>query len=381
MSDDEIEVEGDDEGNITYPPDYDVISTPNDFNISTLFNYMTQGTLELPTFQRYYVWDLKRASKFIESLIMGLPVPQIFLYEYEKGKFFVIDGQQRLSTIYYFVSKRFPRQEKIAEIRDILDEKGELPKSTLSDNAYFTEFDLSIESEPGQRSRLEGENYDTLGEGDKKTLGLRTIRTITIRQIKPENDDSIMYEIFSRLNSGGINLKPQELRASAYHSKFLTMLTKINLNKTWRRMLTKYPDKHMKDIETILRGFAMLVLVQEYKPSMVKFLNKFSKQTMDYPQEKIDYFSKLFEAFMKQCESLPDDAFKIGGKLNVSLYDAVFCADCEDAYKKNNLNVKAISYKNLNTLKNDKEFRDSIESGTSDTEKVKTRLRRAKTLL
>lgn len=381
MTDEELEVSGDEEGVVTYPPDYDVVSTPNDFNVSTLYHYMMEGILQLPNFQRYYVWDKKRASKFIESLIMGLPVPQIFLYEYEKGKFFVIDGQQRLSTIYYFISKRFPIQDKVVEIRDILDEKGELPKEVLGNNAYFTDFDLVIESETGTTSRLQGKNYDTLTKDDKRTLDLRTIRTITIRQIKPENDDSIMYEIFSRLNSGGINLKPQELRASAYHSKFLSMLTKANLNKTWRRLVTKYPDKNMKDIETILRGFAMLVMGRSYVPSMIRFLNKFSKESMSYPPDKVVYFSKLFEEFMKSCETLPDDAFKIGGKLNVSLYDAVFSAICEKAYRENTLEIKTLSYKNLQKLKEDKEFTDSIGSGTSATEKVKTRLRRAKELL
>src|SRR5580704_14393856 len=78
-----------------YPIDqYDLTATPNDFNILTIFNFIQSGAVKIPGFQRNYVWDLKRASKLIESLIIGLPVPQVFLYEEARNKFLVIDGQQ-----------------------------------------------------------------------------------------------------------------------------------------------------------------------------------------------------------------------------------------------------------------------------------------------
>src|SRR5271169_27607 len=89
--------------------EYDITAAPNDFNILTIYSFLESGAVRIPAFQRNYVWDLRRASKLIESLILGLPVPQVFLYEIERNKFLVIDGQQRLMSIYYFIKQRFPR--------------------------------------------------------------------------------------------------------------------------------------------------------------------------------------------------------------------------------------------------------------------------------
>src|SRR3972149_3218475 len=111
--------------------EYDLTATPNDFNIITIFNFIESGALKIPGFQRNYVWDIKRASKLIESLIIGLPVPQIFLYEEDKNRFLVIDGQQRLMSIYYFIKQRFPRKDKRPELRRIFEEHGKIPDDVL----------------------------------------------------------------------------------------------------------------------------------------------------------------------------------------------------------------------------------------------------------
>ena len=83
--------------------EYDITAAPNDFNVLTIHSFLESGAVRIPGFQRNYVWDINRASKLIESLILGLPVPQVFLYEVERNKFLVIDGQQRLMSIYYFI--------------------------------------------------------------------------------------------------------------------------------------------------------------------------------------------------------------------------------------------------------------------------------------
>ena len=88
--------------------EYDVTASPNDFNVSTIVSFIEAGAIKIPGFQRNYVWDLKRASKLIESLTLGLPVPQVFLYEEARNSFIVIDGQQRLMSIYYFTKMKIP---------------------------------------------------------------------------------------------------------------------------------------------------------------------------------------------------------------------------------------------------------------------------------
>lgn len=92
--------------------DYQITATPNDFNIKTIVDFVESGVVKIPGFQRNYVWDIERASRLIESLLMGLPIPQIFLYEQARNSFLVIDGQQRLMSIYYFVNGQFPRKDK-----------------------------------------------------------------------------------------------------------------------------------------------------------------------------------------------------------------------------------------------------------------------------
>ena len=105
---DEVEIE---EEGISFQ-EYDITSSPNDFNVRTIVDYIDSGIFKIPVFQRNYVWTINRASKFIESIIRGLPIPQIFLYEKARNKYLVIDGQQRLMSIYFFLKMRFPDMEK-----------------------------------------------------------------------------------------------------------------------------------------------------------------------------------------------------------------------------------------------------------------------------
>ena len=115
-----------------YPiTDYELSSNPNDFNVLTLTNFIDRGVVKIPNFQRNYVWDQSRASKLIESLLIGLPVPQIFFYEEDKNSYLVIDGQQRLMSIYYYIKGRFPRDDKRVELREIINNEKKLTKEGI----------------------------------------------------------------------------------------------------------------------------------------------------------------------------------------------------------------------------------------------------------
>ncbi len=145
--------------------EYDIVATPNDFNVSTLFNFVESGAVRIPGFQRNFVWDHARASKLIESLILGLPVPQIFLYEQARNRFLVIDGQQRLMSVYYFMKMKFPKLEKRVELRAIFDGKGFIPDNILHDIDYFDDFKLRLPTKfPNKKNRFHGLKYATLGD-------------------------------------------------------------------------------------------------------------------------------------------------------------------------------------------------------------------------
>jgi len=364
--------------------EYDITATPNDFNVSTLFNFVESGAVRIPGFQRNFVWDQVRASKLIESLILGIPVPQLFLYEQSRNRFLVIDGQQRLMSIYYFIKRRFPRKEKRVELRSIFDKEGGIPDAILHDDGFFDDFKLKLSNKlPNQKNKFHGLNYSTLGDY-KTQFDLRPIRNVVVKQASPADDDSSMYEVFNRLNTGGINLRPQEIRTSMYHSKFYDMLYRINTDERWRVILgSDEPDLHMKDIEILLRSFAMLVGGEAYAPSMVRFLNRFSKLSEAHTDDQNRYLEKLFLSFLDACYDLPDDAFinAKNNRFNIALFEAAFTATCAEAFKDRRLLKGEIGPSEIATLEKDTEFVSASLEGTTRTANVALRLERARVLI
>jgi hypothetical protein len=361
--------------------EYDITASPNDFNVLTMYNFIESGAVKIPGFQRNFVWDIKRASKLIESIVIGLPVPQIFLYEESRNKFLVIDGQQRLMSLYYFIKGRFPRKEQRIALREIFDKEGGIPVSVLQDDEYFVKFNLQLpEQLPESPNKLSRLNYSTLEEY-KTTFDLRTIRNVIIKQNLPADDDSSIFEIFNRLNSGGVNLTPQEIRSSLYHSRFYEALHKLNANDKWRVLLgLPLPDLNMKDFEILLRGFAMFMEGNGYRPSMAKFLNRFSQRCRSLNDERITVLSDLFLAFIESCSQLPPKAFygRNSGKFNILLFEAIFAAQCEAL---SGGHGAALDPLKVDRLKEDPEFVEATQKSTTDRTNVLLRLSRAKELL
>lgn len=154
----------------------------------------------------------------------------------------------------------------------------------LEDDEFYRSFKLAIDG----NKLLSGRTYETLDEFKTK-FDFRTIRNISIQQNRPDTDEnSSMYEIFNRLNIGGMNLTAQEIRSSVYHSGFYDMLQRVNLNDKWRELIRKEDlDLHLKDIGIILRAFALALsnIEDEYKGNMKKFLNEFSSKAKKYSKD------------------------------------------------------------------------------------------------
>ena len=363
--------------------EYDIAVVPSDFNVMTLTQFIDHGWVRIPGFQRNFVWDLKRASKLIESLILGLPVPQLFLYE-SRDKALLIDGQQRLMSMYYFKERRFPHKDRRTDLRRIFDEHGKIPEDVLQDEEFFQPFKLKLpESLPGQRNELGGLSYDTL-DNYRYRLDTRPVRCITIKQNSPSEGDMAMYEIFNRLNSGGVNLTPQEIRSSMYHSEFYDMLNDINAEKGWRDILqSPNPDLHMKDIEILLRGFAMLIGGDEYRPSMAKFLNQFSKKCETNDHDQNERLRSLFRSFLNATCDLRSGIFinPSNNRFNIALFEAVFTATCQPAYRDGGPVDQALSAENIEKLRADAEFNAATQKATTQTENVKKRLKISSSIL
>ena len=374
--------------------EYDITSSPNDFNVRTMVDFIDRGIFKIPGFQRNYVWDIGRASKLIESLILGIPIPQIFLYEQARNSYLVIDGQQRLMSIYYFLKRRFPITSKQNELRTIFDKEGRIPQAIFEDDNYFSTFNLKLLGKlPKEQNKLNGHNYDTL-EDLQTTLDLRTIRFVVIKQNFPHNDDdSSIFEIFNRLNTGGMNLTPQEIRVSLYSSAFMKMVSRSNADPRWRILIDEQePDLRMRDVEVLLRGFAMLIQGDNYAPSMTRFLNKFSKdmqlkfpnndKSWENTQEELRLLEQILSNFLDVCRDFPKGIFgSRTKKLNISVFESVFSAVCKDGYTNKTGEVHPFTSDKISDLKNNQEFADAASTKSTNKIKVDKRLELARQIL
>ena len=161
---------------------YTITSYGADYPVDALIKRLKSGDIFIPKFQRAYVWGHEEASRFVESLLLGLPVPGIFVAkESDTGKLLVIDGHQRLKTLEFFYDNNFNVKGIFA-----LDEVN---KEFL--NA----------------------TYSTLKDQYRRRLDDSIIHLTVVRQDQPTDDNSSVYQIFERLNSGGRKLEPQEIRA------------------------------------------------------------------------------------------------------------------------------------------------------------------------
>jgi len=273
--------------------------------------------------------------------------------------------------------------EKRIELRKIFKDNKVYPEHILADNEYFEDFNLSLpEIQPNKKNKFNKLNYSTLSEDDRNTFDLRTIRNIIIKQNSPNDGDSVIFEIFNRLNSGGVNLKPQEIRTSLYHSKFYEMLYRINLDANWRRLTPKpIPDLNMKDVEIILRGFAMLINHSTYTPTMTKFLNAFSSQAKRLTDEEINYFEFLFKSFVENVANLNPKLFFNNDRFNIAIFESIFVALTEDAYANKNFEIKATTMKRIQALKNDENFVKASQQSAASATNVKLRIEKAKEVL
>jgi hypothetical protein len=352
--------------------EYDLVSTPNDFNVLTIKSFLESGAVKIPRYQRNYVWDRARASKLIESLILGLPVPQVFLYEEGRNSFQIIDGQQRLMSIYFFLVGRFPKKKVRPLLRTFWAEDGGIPTNILFDDEYFEPFKLLLKTAEGRPENiLNGQNFETLGERQVQ-LSMRPLRNVIIKQVSPAGRGAV-YEIFNRLNTTGVNLTPQEIRVSLASSALMEMLFHINENPMWRALLgTESPDPRLKDVEILLRAVAMADDSIEYRPSMVRFLNEYADQTRRYSaadtQQKVDAFLD----FLESTDQWDRQHFLVSGRFSVPVFEAVYAGF--NAAREVLGTVPVLSDETLQRLVESPEFVAAASNKTTDTRNVERRI-------
>lgn len=351
--------------------EFDILAAPNDWNSLTLVNYMERGAIRIPRFQRNFVWDTRKASRLIESLLVGLPVPQIFLYEQSRNRFLVIDGQQRLLSIYFFYKGRFPKAGVRGTLGELLKSDEGLNASALANDDIFQSFKLSLPTPEGTPpNRFHGLKYDQLGEF-QSSLDLRTIRNVVVKQVTPAGHES-MFEIFNRLNTGGVNLNPQEIRTSLYRSHLIDLALELNREQPWRELIgSQSLDGRMADVECLIRSLA-LANRRPYASPMTGFVNAFCISAQSWEDTDSEGAIARLEAIIGSCRKAGPAAFRRQGRFSPALFEAVVAA-CWDSPT-----LSAISEPNITALAQDEEFVKSLQEGSTKTSNVAARLSAAR---
>ena len=362
--------------------DYRISSSPVDMIVDSICRQIERGVIRVPRFQRAFVWDKGRASRFIESLALGLPVPQVFVFETKPNQWEIIDGQQRLMSIFLFWKGVFPKKKGVVELHTKITKSagGVIDTPGAFDGENFGKFRLVL---PGN---LDGLDFHSLDE--KMQLSLKTVRMVVIKPDQP-NDRKAAHEIFSRLNTGGIKLSPQQVRLCVHESKFLVAVEDMNQDDNWRALLGgKMLSPTKKDSELILRSFALLAKGESFVAgakmgAMPKLLDSFANEMRDIGDDKIALASGLFRGFVKQCKD-KDKRIFLGdsGKFSLPLFEAAFCASLKGRFSGNaSASLGQVDFSGIDALRKDSAFEEMTRSRTTHRDRVKTRLERAYALI
>ena len=347
---DPIEGETDsiDQNEDVVPTRYDITSYGIDFDVDGLIRRINRNDIVVPDFQRSFVWTLTESSKFIESLLLGLPVPGIFLaHERKTNQMLVIDGQQRLLTLKYFREGLFHENP-----------------TTLSRN----HFRLSK-----VQAQFDRKSFEDLSDADRINLENAVIHATVVKQDSPSNDDSSIYHIFERLNSGGRKLIPQEIRAVVYRGKFIKLIKKLNEHESWRKIFGQGKHRRQRDQELILRFLAMYYKSDEYSTPMTEFLNQFLNQNRNLPETRVREFERLFITVTDLFSDSVTKPFRLSRALNVAFFDAAMVGLARRVNSNGSPNSSEIESVHRRLL-NDPNFFETINRATAEKSFVQKRI-------
>lgn len=336
-----------------------IIWQAKDFSIREFLTMKNDGELALqPNYQRNFVATDLIASKLIESILLDVPIPVVYLAEEQDGSYSVIDGQQRLTSFLSFLEGKFP------------------------DNRPFKISGLKVLPE------LNRKLFTDLDPERQKKIRSTTIHSIII---KKESNSDIKFEIFERLNTGSTKLNEDEIRNTVYRGKYIDLLAELSENQVFHGLVRKDNfKKRMIYRGMILRFFALSEKSYlNYKSSMKQFSNKELRDNRDLTLSKEKEYKARFEhcldlvklvfgemAFRRYMPGENGEAGKWGdSQINMALYDLQMVGFVN--YSKNDVLAKAdlIRERLLDLMINNQQFRELLIWQTSDTDKLKKRFR------
>ncbi|CAO4180161.1 DUF262 domain-containing protein [Methylorubrum populi] len=328
------------------PPEQRRLHTEtSDLTVSSLYGYMSNGKIEIPEFQRGYVWNRTQASRLIESLIIQCPIPVVYFSQSHDYKLIVIDGNQRLLSIKLFMDDGYELQglTTYPELNDL--------------------------------------NWSNLDPRFRDHILNRTIRCITILK---DTHPQIKFDVFERLNTGSVKLNAQELRHGINHGPLMRELDELTRNETWKRLTGIKRDNRMRGAELVLRFFAFRYARDEYAKPLSVFLDQFTSSNRNTPERQIDQWADDFAATLSLVDfALGSLAFRIydenlrpNTSFNSALYDAQMVAFSETTnalIHRKNFEPERLQRSAARLFASER-FENSIGRATSDEQSVKTRI-------
>jgi hypothetical protein len=330
----------------------------SDFDVHGLVRRMREKEIVIPTFdpgysgetdirgfQRQFVWRRYQMDRFIESLLLGYPVPGIFLVQQPDKKLLVLDGQQRLRTLeQFYAGKLYEGQQFVLE---------------AVSNAF------------------KGQTYDSLAPEDKRQLDNTFIHAIVVKYDPDSSKEAeAVYQLFERLNTGGTNLRPQEIRVALYPGVLVDFIRDLSQDENWRELYGP-PSGRLKDQELILRFLALYVNGDDYSRPLKGFLNDFMK---DHRRGGGLDLQNLASVFAGVCltinEGLGRPAFRTATAVNAALVDAVMVGVAR-RLETGPVDDPSGMQKSYDELLKDDDFQAAIARATADEDRVERRLRMA----
>lgn len=326
-----------DENDILKPITFkDAVVLNSDWTIETINLQIKKGNIDLqPGFQRRVAWDDTRKSRLLESIIVGMPVPNIVLAENKvhRGRFIVIDGKQRLVAISEFLEGGY--KLKGLDIRRDLNDKL----------------------------------FSDLPADDREYLENATLRSTLIRNW---NDENFLYAIFFRLNSGSLPLSPQELRKALVGGNLLDAIEKYLLGSaSFKVIFGDVLDKRMRDSELVLRFLAYDKNLQDYRGDFKDFLDSntryFESDWKARESQATEIFQRLDLALGVAHKLFGHDAYKkwLGDRyervINRALFDCIARFFADTAVVQASVGKEAAIVEAFKKLCLDRDFRDAIE--------------------
>lgn len=334
------------------PEAYPVSYTGTDFDVEGLVRRVRRGDIVVPKFgtgddsietagfQRSFVWKRPQMDRFIESLLLGYPIPGIMLVEQQDRRYLVLDGQQRLTTLAAFYAGMHDKKE----------------------------FSLRNVS-----SAFHGLTYESLSSEQRRQLDNTFIQATIVKTDGSDASLDAVYQVFERLNSGGTQLTPHEIRVALYAGEFVELLSELNEGSAWRALYGP-PSPRLRDQELVLRVLALYVSAPTYRRPLKKYLNDFVGEHRGLDRFPVEQIRNLFVSASEALLAGPNRAaLRPGGtRINAAFTEAVYVGLMRRLERGP---VEPADVAQATTeLETDPDLSAAITSGTAEEENVRTRL-------